>query len=193
MAIAVRKSGVRGDDSKTLSVLLLADIKTVFAETGAKALSSAQLCEALAAVEGKPWAEYGRVRRPISQNQLAFLLKPFLIAPHTIPPLPDGSKPRGYELKDFADAFERYFPDQPHQENNDDVSTNPSSDCRGAETPGAQRESEVFQSAEQRSSGTLENASKPNEEKGFGSSADQIPRYEHANTKNVNQEDREDF
>jgi len=40
--------------------ILLADIRTIFDEKRTDRLSSEQICEALTAMEGRPWAEYGK-------------------------------------------------------------------------------------------------------------------------------------
>jgi hypothetical protein len=94
------------DDSRI--ALLLADVRAIFAEKDTDKLGSSDLTEALHAIEGRPWAEYGRkTRKPISQNQLANLLKPVGVAPEI---LRDGKKvARGYRLDQFAEAFERYL------------------------------------------------------------------------------------
>ena len=46
-------------------------------------LTSSKLVDALAKLEGHPWAEYKR-GKPISQNQLARALKPLGITPNVI-------------------------------------------------------------------------------------------------------------
>ena len=54
--------------------LLLGDIRDV---SGMREhMPSADLVAALVAIEGRPWAEYGRTGKPITQNKLARLLKP---------------------------------------------------------------------------------------------------------------------
>jgi len=80
----------------------------VFAEKDTDKVGSTDLAEALHAIEGRPWAEYGKKnRKPISQNQLANLLKPVGVAPEI---LRDGKRvARGYRLAQFAEAFERYL------------------------------------------------------------------------------------
>jgi putative DNA primase/helicase len=103
------------DDS--LGTALLADVKRMFdgriaaKVPDAEKLRSKGICEELAKLKGHPWAEYGKAQKPITQNQLARLLKPFSIVPHTIR-LADDSTPKGYESKDFKDAFECYLSDQ---------------------------------------------------------------------------------
>jgi putative DNA primase/helicase len=81
-----------------------------------KQIKSEELVKALVVIEGHPWAEFGRDRKPITQNRLARLLKPYKIKPGTIR---IGSGPKdtakGYKLAQFTDAFARYLPDLPNQ------------------------------------------------------------------------------
>jgi putative DNA primase/helicase len=102
-------------DAQGVGSMLLADIAAVFNEKRADKLPSAELAEALAAIEGRPWAEWGKYRKPISQNQLANQLRPFSISPHAIR---FGKTLQGYELHDFQEAFDRYLPKPPLPECN---------------------------------------------------------------------------
>ena len=57
---------------------MFSDIKVVFdEEKKTDRLFSETLCEALVAMEGRPWAEYGKSGRPITKNQLAARLRRF--------------------------------------------------------------------------------------------------------------------
>src|SRR5262249_46043695 len=99
--------------------LLLGDIRSSFADKGTKVqdmfgadqviISSAELVKALVAVEGRPWAEMGESRKPLTQNGLARMLnQPGLrIAPNNVGP--KDARVRGYILADFKDAFDRYL------------------------------------------------------------------------------------
>src|SRR5262249_16462561 len=85
-------------------------------QAGADQIPSAVLVEELAAIEGRPWAEWGRQRKPISPNQLANLLRRFEISPSKIR---FGDKAlQGYNRSDFKEAFERYLPKTPSPERN---------------------------------------------------------------------------
>jgi hypothetical protein len=88
--------------------LLLADIRDAF---GQKAeMASADLVKALVELEGRPWAELGKSRKPLTQNRLARMLKPLGIAPENIRV---GDKvPKGYVLTRFEEAFSRYLPSE---------------------------------------------------------------------------------
>jgi hypothetical protein len=65
------------------------------------------LVNALKEMEGRPWAEFGKTAKPITQNKLAVMLKPLAIAPKQIK-FGDDNR-RGYEFGSFKDAFERYL------------------------------------------------------------------------------------
>jgi hypothetical protein len=90
----------------SLGTQLLADIREAFAD--ASAISSATLVAELVEDPEKPWATYGKSGKPITQKQLAALLKDYGIEPKTV--RVPGSTPKGYTRADFQDAFERYVP-----------------------------------------------------------------------------------
>jgi hypothetical protein len=101
------------DDSASLIELLLRDIRDVFAEQpgdlmGEVTIGSANLVDDLIAKLGRPWAEMGRSRKPLTQNRLARMLgtlKP-TIAPEQIRFGPQDTR-KGYRLSHFRDAFNR--------------------------------------------------------------------------------------
>ena len=80
--IAVKVSGRAADDS--WGILLLEDLAKLFAEKGVDRMASISICEALAKLEERPWAEYGDKDKPLTQPKLAALLKPFGIVPTTV-------------------------------------------------------------------------------------------------------------
>lgn len=91
-----------------MGTTLLIDIAAIFSQKGCDQLPSAELVESLAAIEGRPWAEWGKHRKPISANQLATQLRRFGVSPDSIK---FGEKTlRGYRRSDFDEAFERYLP-----------------------------------------------------------------------------------
>jgi hypothetical protein len=99
------------DDTEALGInaQLLADIRHVFDEqNNTDRLASKALCERLAEIEGRPWAEFGKGQKQISPNQLANLLREFGIASRGVR-IGDAT-PKGYLRDDFADAFSRYLP-----------------------------------------------------------------------------------
>ena len=107
-AVQCAGASATGDD-QSVRVLLLTDIRAIFAEKNADRLSSAELVTALFVTEGRPWAEWNR-GRGLSANALARLLAPFGIAPATIRTA--TGTPKGYQLTQFEDAFARYLSGQ---------------------------------------------------------------------------------
>jgi putative DNA primase/helicase len=106
-------------EARGIGTTLLADIADIFTASNIDKIFSAQLCDELAAIEGRPWAEWGRQRKPISKNQLATQLRRFSVSPHEIR---IGDKTgRGYELADFEDAFLRYLADTPFPDRNSET------------------------------------------------------------------------
>jgi putative DNA primase/helicase len=140
-ALAGREAG--DDDDENRRTVLLSDISDLFAVEinrvdkdnkplrlspaiiaahGNARLLSADIVKALHAIEGRPWAEYGKAPgKPITANQLARQLKPLRIAPEVI--RVGTATPRGYMLIQFQDAFARDLPPEgsrPQQRNNAD-------------------------------------------------------------------------
>jgi hypothetical protein len=103
----------------TYDVVLLGDIRDTYASKKTDRLFSSQIADALHEIEGRPWAEFGKAKKPISKNTLARLLKEFKIVPGTVRIGEDTAK--GYHLHQFADVFERYLGaqgvDEPSQRN----------------------------------------------------------------------------
>jgi hypothetical protein len=81
--------------------LLLSDIRDTFAKREANKIEpvdripSGDLVEALVAIEGHPWPELGRSRKPLTQNRLARMLKPLTIAPDSVR-MDEKRTPKGY-------------------------------------------------------------------------------------------------
>jgi hypothetical protein len=97
----------RAEAAQSDGVLLLSDIRAVFAESQSERVKSADLAHALANMEGRPWAECGG-KGPMTKHRLAQLLSPYGIGPQTIRIGPGTAK--GYLRKQFDDVFERYLP-----------------------------------------------------------------------------------
>ena len=93
------------EDEASRLELVLGDLRDIFGEAEDK--PSAELVKALAEIEGRPWSEYGKTGKPISQNALARLLKRVSIAPQQIGP--EGARVRGYVRAHLEDAFARYL------------------------------------------------------------------------------------
>ena len=95
------------DELDNFGVILLRDLGSLFEQVQKPELSSAEIVAALAALEDRRWAEYGRARKPLTKNQLANLLRPFDI--HSVDVGPVTARVKGYRQKDCLDAFERYL------------------------------------------------------------------------------------
>lgn len=88
------------------STLLLADIKEIFNNHNENKIPSADLVNKLTEDKDKPWCEC-KNGRAISQSHLAQMLKGYGIKSKGI--RVGGKTPRGYELQQFADTFDRYL------------------------------------------------------------------------------------
>jgi hypothetical protein len=76
-------------------------------------ISSKQLVDELARIEGGPWAEWGKGRHktPITQHALARLLKPHNVSPVDVGP--EHSRRKGYKRAQFERLFQAYLNDPP--------------------------------------------------------------------------------
>ncbi|HKF96485.1 MAG TPA: DUF3631 domain-containing protein, partial [Gammaproteobacteria bacterium] len=105
-AIALSGDDVIEDDS--IKVQLLADIRDILAKWQQAYIPSRNLVEKLVALEDRPWCEFGRTGKPLTQRTLANLLHPFGIT--------SGAHRRnnlvfkGYPVEKFQDACKRYIP-----------------------------------------------------------------------------------
>jgi putative DNA primase/helicase len=130
---ALELSGGEGAEALGANAQLLTDIHQVFGESGTDRIASKDLCERLASIEGRPWAEFGKNQKPISPNQLANLLREFGISSRGVR-IGDAT-PRGYYRDDFAAAFSCYMAD------------NGKSKCNNATKAASISENSPFQSA----------------------------------------------
>jgi Protein of unknown function (DUF3631) len=98
-------------ESESTGPMLLADIKTTFDEKHIDRLASAEICESLTAMEGRPWAEWRASKaaspKPITPNQLARLLKPFGVISDSV--RVGGKTPKGYYRHQFEELWQRYL------------------------------------------------------------------------------------
>jgi putative DNA primase/helicase len=81
---------------------LLADIRTVFTQSGAVIMFSSVLVDSLCALPGRLWTTINR-QKPITEIWLARRLRAFGIASH--PLRINGARANGYALADFAETF----------------------------------------------------------------------------------------
>jgi len=98
-------------ESESTGAMLLADIKAIFDKSESDRMASADLADALAAIEGRPWAEWKAHKRanpkPITKNQLARLLEPFHVVPASVR-IGDRT-PKGYCRHQFEEVWQRYL------------------------------------------------------------------------------------
>ena len=102
-------AGVAESQSGAIGVELLADIRAAFARRDTDRLSSESLIAELILDPERPWAEYGRARKPISQRQLAALLRPFKVSSKDL--RTENHVLKGYALDQLKDVFARYLAD----------------------------------------------------------------------------------
>lgn len=92
---------------------LLADVHEVLEGWRSPTIKTTDLIEKLQADPDMGWNTYNR-GHPLTPRQLAKLLSAYDIKPKTVrqpkcPLNPNGSTPKGYEVADFKDAFDRYL------------------------------------------------------------------------------------
>ena len=96
------------DDAE--STQALAASKAIFDSIDDDVVGSEDLCSKLTADPSSEWAEWGKSRKPITQNQLARLLKEHRIYHDQVRPKALGGKQvRGYKRSQFEDAWSRYL------------------------------------------------------------------------------------
>jgi hypothetical protein len=97
-------------------VLLLADLRELFAGQQSGVLFTREILKALHADETRQWPEW-KNDKPITERQLAALLKPYKVKPRTVRRGIETDK--GYKLEWFAGPFASYLPphDPSHRHN----------------------------------------------------------------------------
>jgi Protein of unknown function (DUF3631) len=102
-AVELSSGEAREDDS--LSIQLLADIKSVFVQEEAARFKTSELIDKLGEIEESPWGDwYGK---PISPQGLSKLLRPYRI--RTMPVWVDEKTVKGYKREQFVEAWNRYL------------------------------------------------------------------------------------
>jgi hypothetical protein len=103
-AAAIELQSLKSDDSGTLGVRLLADIRMVWPH-GEDRVHTEDLLSRLISLEESPWADlYGK---PLDKAKLARLLTPYEVTPKQLRIGDRNAK--GYELHPLADAWSRYL------------------------------------------------------------------------------------
>ena len=105
---ALAGAGADVDEVSRLE-LLLGDTRNVFDEltSDTDRISSAHLIEKLCEIVPRPWGEYGKSGKPLTQNKLARLLKPLGIVPQKV--RIGTETPNGYFRHQFVEAWERFL------------------------------------------------------------------------------------
>lgn len=98
---------------KSSSNQLLEDIREVLSGYTEKYIPSADLLEKLHEDEDMDWRTYNH-GKPLSARQLAKFMSAYGIKTKTVR-MKEGYTPKGYEVREFADAFARYLPDLPSE------------------------------------------------------------------------------
>jgi hypothetical protein len=181
---------VEGDVRQTL----LADIRDIFVREFPKdhhdhkdrygpRLATKRLLEELHGLEERSWCAWGRARKPMTDVALASLLKGCGIRSGSIR-LDSCSTPKGYYLRSFQEAFERYLAP---------ISSPPAASGRhAATTRGKPEESEDFSAATLGSCGGSENAGNPSKSASCGGVAAQQPTKDRSGEHSVGTADPED-
>lgn len=97
------------DDEEGRGIRLLADIRAVYTARSIDRIGSAELVEALVAIETSPWSDFNR-GRPLTPALLARMLGGFRVTPATVR-IGDRT-PKGYCRSAFAEAWCRYLSDE---------------------------------------------------------------------------------
>ncbi len=110
----IELAGYDGDENP-LGEELLADLRgifedtdTLFADSTRDAITTAKVTDLLVALDSKPWATYAKSGKPISQHQVARLLKRFAVRPTKVKAA--GKSLNCYRRRDLEPAWKRYCP-----------------------------------------------------------------------------------
>ena len=97
-----------GNDADSRREMLLADIRTVFADRdNPDWIATKAIIATLLGMDERPWSEVAR-GKPINPQAMTALLKPFGV--FSTKTRKAGDQSRGYALNAFADAWARYLP-----------------------------------------------------------------------------------
>lgn len=112
------------DDADNLAERLLADVKQIFDDVAAEdaerrktepshtirtELPTAKIVDLLVEMLDRPWPEMGKSRKPLTATRLTQMLGRFRIPRSRLGKDGDSSRPWGYRLTDFDDAFRRHL------------------------------------------------------------------------------------
>lgn len=106
---AVALSGDEDPSDDSPSILLLSDLREFLATLEERRISSKDLAERLANLEERPWSTWSE-GCPITQNQVARLLRRFDGVTSRTLRFSGGERAKGYAIESCQDAFDRYLP-----------------------------------------------------------------------------------
>ncbi len=109
LSAAIKLSG-KSAQPVSMANELLRDVRDVLADFHRGTIPTVDLLEKLVAVPEGGWQTYNRGRQ-LTAKQLAKLLHQYGIRPKTVRQK-DGRTPKGYDVRDFEDAFHRYLKDE---------------------------------------------------------------------------------
>lgn len=96
------------DESSGNGAMLLADIRSIFRETGGERITSADLATRLGEMEDRPWAEW-RQGKPMTAPQLSRALSPFRVRPRNMKVAGTDKVLKAYQADHFEDVWNRYL------------------------------------------------------------------------------------
>jgi hypothetical protein len=115
---------------RDIKIMLLSDVRDVFArlfpeegpthkaertgrpDDGPRLLTK-RLLDELHGLEERPWNAWGKLKKPMTDTDLASLLRPYRIRSSTVrgeDAIGNPERGKGYYLRSFRDAFSRYLP-----------------------------------------------------------------------------------
>jgi putative DNA primase/helicase len=105
--VAVTLTRDNAEEDETTRTMLLADLRELFNREPSGVLFTREILAALHKYETRPWPEW-KNGKPMTDRQLAALLKPYKIQPRTVRRGSETEK--GYKLAWLEDTFVRYLP-----------------------------------------------------------------------------------
>jgi putative DNA primase/helicase len=159
-----------GHDSSSINVEVLADIQLAFGE--ADVIRSADLVAKLVADPEKPWVEW-KHGKPITQKQLAGLLRPFGIISEEVHP-PEQTHGKGFKRVRFEEAWKAYLPGQ-NRGQNECTHQIPTSEARNRASPDGMGITSDFRSARETIPRGSKNANLSHSHAGLRACADRKP------------------
>jgi hypothetical protein len=143
-AQAMTGAEAQHEEDTSASVRLLADLRDLYDQTGADALYTTTILDALHKLEDAPWPDwYGH---PLATRDLAKLLRPYQVRAKNVREHGTGEPRKGYTRADLHEPWARYVPlhplhplhppESPAQPGNSDVADRETPSATSATGPG---------------------------------------------------------